>query len=73
MDEWKLAGVLGILVVIGTAAVGVVAFLGNYLFDASDGARLTPTFAVLFVTVLFVFALVALGAGAGRWLRNPYW
>lgn len=73
MDAWKLTGAIGVLVVVGTAVVGVSAFLENYLFDVAEGARLAPTFVALFVTVLFVFALFAVGARSDRWLQSPYW
>lgn len=73
MDERKITGALGIVVIIWAVVVGVSTFLEFYLLDVSEGAQPLPTFAVLAIAILFVFALFALGARSDRWLQNPYW
>ncbi|WP_255167294.1 hypothetical protein [Natrononativus amylolyticus] len=72
MIERTLTGVLGTLVIVSMATVGVWALVANYVLE-SPGALFLPSLATLIVTSVVVFGLFALGARSDRWLQNPYW
>ena len=73
MDERMIAGLVGTLVVISVAVAGLSAFVRGFFVDVVDTALVTPTLAVLVVTVAFVGALSVWGAKTDRWRQNPYW
>lgn len=64
-------GLLGTLVIVALAVLGVWGFVDGQFLEAGD--YLAPTLGALAVTVFVVAVLVALGARSGRWLEGPYW
>ncbi|WP_255193766.1 hypothetical protein [Natronobeatus ordinarius] len=73
MDERRLLGLLGTLVIAATAVVGLVAFVTNYGLDPADPALLVPTVATLAVAAGFVLVLSGLGSNASGGVRSSYW
>ncbi|MFD1564633.1 hypothetical protein ACFR99_13910 [Haloarchaeobius amylolyticus] len=72
MDERSIAGLLGTLVIVALAALGVFGFVDGTLI-ASSGEYVTATIGILVVAVVVVGVLIALGIGSRRWRANPYW
>ncbi|SDQ92918.1 hypothetical protein [Natronobacterium texcoconense] len=67
-----ITGLLGTLVIAALAVLGVYGFVTGYLLE-SPGDLLAPSLGVLAVTIVFVGALIVLGARSRRWRQNPYW
>lgn len=73
MNERRLLGLLGTLVIVAITALGLWAFVSNYGLDPTDPAMLAPTLGALGIAVLFVLALSGLGSRAGGGLDSTYW
>ena len=73
MNERTLLGLLGTLVVAGTAVVGIWALVTNYGLEPADPALLVPTVGALAVAVGFVLVLSGLGSRSSGGLESAYW
>lgn len=67
----RSVGLLGTLSIAALAVIGLLSFVDGYLIESGD--YFAPTIAVLIATIVFVGALVVLGARSKRWLEGPYW
>lgn len=69
----RLAGVLGVLAVLLTVALGVYGASNGYLVDSSSAAPLRPAALTLLAVVGFVALLSTVGSRNGGWVHTPYW
>ena len=67
----RSVGLLGTLSIAALVALGLWGFADSYLIESGD--YFAPTVAVFVVTVVFIGALVMLGARSKAWLDGPYW
>ncbi|RQG97681.1 hypothetical protein [Natrarchaeobius chitinivorans] len=72
MNDRRLTGLLGVIVVAGVVIVGLYGFASSYLLE-SAGDLLAPSVGTLAVAAIVVAALIILGARSKRWRENPYW
>lgn len=72
MDTKSSTGLLGTLVTVTLVGIGFGGFLTGYVLESS-GDWLAPTVGVLVFAIVFVGALIAVGARSKRWRQNPYW
>ncbi|WP_440765339.1 hypothetical protein [Natronorubrum sp. DTA7] len=67
----RSVGLLGTLTIAALVALGLWGFADSYLIESGD--YLAPTIGVFIATVVFIGALVVLGARSKEWLEGPYW
>ncbi|SFB95834.1 hypothetical protein SAMN05444422_103238 [Halobiforma haloterrestris] len=68
----SITGLVGTLVAVALAALGVYGFLTGYALE-NPGDLFVPSLGVLAIVAVVVGALVLLGARSRRWRENPYW
>ncbi|APW99191.1 hypothetical protein CHINAEXTREME_16055 [Halobiforma lacisalsi AJ5] len=65
-------GLLGTLVAVALAALGVYGFLTGFALE-DPGELFAPSMGVLVITAVVVGTLILVGARSRRWRENPYW